>query len=298
MSSFFSSSSNNSTRSLDVIVVGRSKKPRKRVECLSPHLYKERDDSCLCAFGQNNKQIFPAKKQKKTPSFFPHFVPSFSFGISPFCAVSPKKQKENRKISRVLETGKKNVLKTKRAETKRTHARKKKELARIKSTDERVQVKVRDRFRPFFPLALLRVRRERARARVEISRERAPLFPFFRRIQNKNESVRFAHFQFAHIKRIHLSPKEGSRERERVRVRFSPHKRESRASYPRPKKRNSGKKRNSLPLERVERTKSFLSFASFLVIREKRGGSSQKQKKKREISRKKKKPKGGKELAF
>ena len=174
---------------------------------------------CFWAKQQTN---LSRQKTKKTPSFFPHFVPSFSFGISPFCAVSPKKQKENRKISRVLETGKKNVLKTKRAQTKRTHARKKKELARIKSTDERVQVKVRDRFRPFFPLALLRVRRERARARVEISRERAPLFPFFRRIQNKNESVRFAHFQFAHIKRIHLSPKEGSRERERVRVRFSP----------------------------------------------------------------------------
>ena len=121
---------------------------------------------------------------------------------------APKKQKENRKISRVLETGKKNVLKTKRAQTKRTHARKKKELARIKSTDERVQVKVRDRFRPFFPLALLRVRREIARARVEISRERAPLFPFFRRIQKKNERVRFAHFQFAYIKRIHRAPKE------------------------------------------------------------------------------------------
>ena len=100
VSSFFSSSSNNSTRSLDVIVVGRSKKPRKRVERLSPHLYKERDDSCLCAFGQNNKQIFPAKKQKKTPlsslrDFF--FVP-----ISPFCAVSPKNR---RKIEKYLRFG-------------------------------------------------------------------------------------------------------------------------------------------------------------------------------------------------
>ena len=252
MSSFFSSSSNNSTRSLDVIVVGRSKKPRKRVECLSPHLYKERDDSCLCAFGQNNKQIFPAKKQKKTPSFFPHFVPSFSFGISPFCAVSPKKQKENRKISRVLETGKKNVLKTKRAETKRTHARKKKELARIKSTDERVQVKVRDRFRPFFPLALLRVRRERARARAEISSERAPFSFFSKDSEKKRERVRFAHFQFACIiKRIHRSPKEGSRERERVRVRFPPHKRESRASDLRSKKRNSQKRRETRACSRA-----------------------------------------------
>ena len=209
---------------------------------------------CFWAKQQTN---LSRQKTKKNTSFFHHFVPSFSFGISPFCAVSPKKQKENRKISRVLETGKKNVLKTKRAQTKRTHARKKKELARIKSTDERVQVKVRDRFRPFFPLALLRVRREIARARVEISRERAPLFPFFRRIQKKNERVRFAHFQFAYIKRIHLSPEEGSRERERVRVRFSPYKRESRASDLHSKKRNSEKKRNSLPLESVERTKSF-----------------------------------------
>ena len=127
VSSFFSSSSNNSTRSLDVIVVGRSKKPRKRVERLSPHLYKERDDSCLCAFGQNNKQIFPAKKQKKTPSFFHHFVPSFSFGISPFCAVSPKKQKENRKISSFWKRERrKNVVKTKRAQTKHTQEERKK----------------------------------------------------------------------------------------------------------------------------------------------------------------------------
>ena len=104
VSSFFSSSSNNSTRSLDVIVVGRSKKPRKRVERLSPHLYKERDDSsCLCAFGQNNKQIFPAKKQKKTPSFFHHFVGAFFFvPISPFCAVSPKNR---RKIEKYLRFG-------------------------------------------------------------------------------------------------------------------------------------------------------------------------------------------------
>ena len=162
-----------------------------------------------------------------------------------------------------------------------------------------MHVKVRDRFRPFFPLALLRVRRERARARAEISSERAPFSFFSKDSEKKRERVRFAHFQFACIiKRIHRAPKEGSRERERVRVRFSPHKRESRASDPRPKKRNSGKKRNSLPLERVERTKSFLSFASFLVIGEKREVESEKQKKKkREISREKT-PKGGKALAF
>lgn len=102
VSSFFSSSSNNSTRSLDVIVVGRSKKPRKRVERLSPHLYKERDDSCLCAFGQNNKQIFPAKKQKKTPSFFHHFVPSFSFPFPPFAQF---RLKNRRKIEKYLRFG-------------------------------------------------------------------------------------------------------------------------------------------------------------------------------------------------
>lgn len=162
-----------------------------------------------------------------------------------------------------------------------------------------MQVKVRDRFRPFFPLALLRVRREIARARAEISSERAP-FSFFSKDSEKNESVRFAHFQFASIiKRNHLSPKEGSRERERVRVRFPPHKRESRASDLRSKKRNSEKKRNSRLLESaLKERKAFISVLRFFPRHQRKKRSSQKQKKKkREISREKT-PKGGKALAF
>ena len=99
VSSFFSSSSNNSTRSLDVIVVGRSKKPRKRVERLSPHLYKERDDSCLCAFGQNNKQIFPAKKQKKKPLSFITSCLLFRSAFPPFAQF---RLKNRRKIEKYL----------------------------------------------------------------------------------------------------------------------------------------------------------------------------------------------------
>lgn len=102
VSSFFSSSSNNSTRSLDVIVVGRSKKPRKRVERLSPHLYKERDDSCLCAFGQNTtNKSFPPKNKKKH-LFLSSLRAFFFVPISPFCAVSPKNR---RKIEKYLRFG-------------------------------------------------------------------------------------------------------------------------------------------------------------------------------------------------
>ena len=98
VSSFFSSSSNNSTRSLDVIVVGRSKKPRKRVERLS-HLYKERDDSCLCSFGQNNRQIFPAKKQKKHPLSFRTSCLLFRSAFPPFAQF---RLKNRRKIEKYL----------------------------------------------------------------------------------------------------------------------------------------------------------------------------------------------------
>lgn len=132
VSSFFSSSSNNSTRSLDVIVVGRSsKKPRKRVERLSPHLYKERDLIHVCVLlGKTTNKSFPPKNKKRNLFLSSLRVPSFSFGIS-------KKQKGKSKNIFVLETGKKNVVKTKRAQNK-THARrKKKELARIKSTRTR-----------------------------------------------------------------------------------------------------------------------------------------------------------------
>lgn len=138
VSSFFSSSSNNSTRSLDVIVVGRSKKPRKRVERLSPHLYKERDDSCLCAFGQNNRQIFPAKKQKKTPSFFPHFACLLFRSHFPLLRSFASKTEGKSKNIFVLETGKKKECRQNQARANKTHARrKKKELARIKSTRTR-----------------------------------------------------------------------------------------------------------------------------------------------------------------
>ena len=103
VSSFFSSSSNNSTRSLDVIVVGRSKKPRKRVERLSPHLYKERDDSCLCAFGQNTtNKSFPPKNEKKHPLSFLLRVPSFSFPFPPFAQF---RLKNRRKIEKYLRFG-------------------------------------------------------------------------------------------------------------------------------------------------------------------------------------------------
>ena len=166
-----------------------------------------------------------------------------------------------------------------------------------------MHVKVRDRFRPFFPLALLRVRRERARARAEISSERAPFSFFSKDSEKKRERVRFAHFQFACIiKRIHRSPKEGSRERERVRVRFPPHKRESRASDLRSKKRNSQKRRETRACSRArwknEKKLSFLSFASFLVIGEKREVESEKQKKKNEKSRGKRHQKGEKRSPF
>ena len=138
VSSFFSSRSNNSTRSLDVIVVGRSKKPRKRVERLSPHLYKDRDDSCLCAFGQNNRQIFPAKKQKKTPSFFPHFACLLFRSHFPLLRSFASKTEGKSKNIFVLETGKKNECRQNQARANKTHARrKKKELARIKSTRTR-----------------------------------------------------------------------------------------------------------------------------------------------------------------
>jgi hypothetical protein len=143
----------------------------------------------------------------------------------------------------------------------------------------------------------------RERARVQRFRASGHLFPFFRRIQKENESVRFAHFQFACIiKRIHRSPKEGSRERERVRVRFSPHKRESRASDLRSKKEKlSEKKRNSRLLERALKERKSFHFCPSLLSSssEKKEGSSQrsKKKKKREISREKT-PKGGKALAF
>ena len=146
-----------------------------------------------------------------------------------------------------------------------------------------MQVKVRDRFRPFFPLALLRVRRERARARAEISSERAPFSFFSKDSEKKRERVRFAHFQFASIiKRIHRSPKEGSRERERVRVRFSPHKRESRASDLRSKKRNSEKKRNSRLLESaLKERKAFISVLRFFPRHRRKKRSSQRNKKKK-----------------
>ena len=167
-----------------------------------------------------------------------------------------------------------------------------------------MHVKVRDRFRPFFPLALLRVRRERARARAEISSERAPFSFFSKDSEKKRERVRFAHFQFACIiKRIHRSPKEGSRERERVRVRFPPRKREiARIRSALKKEKLSEKKRNSRLLESAlkERKKAFISVLRFFPRhRRKKRGRVREAKKKNEKSRgKRHQPKGGKALAF
>jgi hypothetical protein len=81
----------------------------------------------VCFWAKHNKQIFPAKKRKKTPSFFPPSRAFFFVPISPFRAVSPKKQKENRKISSFWKRERrKNVVKTKRAQTKHTQEERKK----------------------------------------------------------------------------------------------------------------------------------------------------------------------------
>ena len=149
-----------------------------------------------------------------------------------------------------------------------------------------MHVKVRDRFRPFFPLALLRVRRERARARAEISSERAPFSFFSKDSEKKRERVRFAHFQFACIiKRIHRSPTEGSRERERVRVRFPPRKREIARIRSALKKEEKLRKEEKLApaRERVERTKKSFHFCPSLLSSssEKKERSSQRSKKKK-----------------
>ena len=138
VSSFFSSSSNTSTRSLDVIVVGRSKKPRKRVERLSPHLYKERDLIHVCVLlGKTTNKSFPPKNKKKHPlSFITSLVPSFSFPFPPFAQF---RLKNRRKIEKYLRFGNgKEECRQNQARANKTHARrKKKELARIKSTRTR-----------------------------------------------------------------------------------------------------------------------------------------------------------------
>jgi hypothetical protein len=87
---------------------------------------------CFWAKQQTN---LSRQKTKKETSFFHHFACLlFRSAFPPF---APKKQKGKSKNIFVLETGKKNVVKTKRAQNK-THARrKKKELARIKSTRTR-----------------------------------------------------------------------------------------------------------------------------------------------------------------
>ena len=131
VSSFFSSSSNNSTRSLDVIVVGRSKKPRKRVERLSPHLYKERDDSCLCAFGQNTNKSFPPKNKKNTLFLSSLRVPSFSFPFPPFAQF---RLKNRRKIEKYLRfgNGKEERMSSKPSARKQNTRKKKEKRTRAK----------------------------------------------------------------------------------------------------------------------------------------------------------------------
>lgn len=138
VSSFFSSSSNNSTRSLDVIVVGRSKKPRKRVERLSPPTFTNVMIHRLCAFFWAKQQTnLSRQKTKKNTSFFHHFVPSFSFPFPPFAQFRLKTEGKSKNIF-VLETGKKKECRQNQARANKTHARrKKKELARIKSTRTR-----------------------------------------------------------------------------------------------------------------------------------------------------------------
>jgi len=105
----------------------------------SPPTYKERDDSCLCAFGQNNKQIFPAKKQKKTPSFFITSCLLFRSHFPLLRSFASKTEGKSKNIF-VLETGKKKECRQNQARANKTHARrKKKELARIKSTRTRAR---------------------------------------------------------------------------------------------------------------------------------------------------------------
>jgi len=77
--------------------------------------------------GKTTNKSFPPKNKKKTPSFFPPSRAFFFVPISPFCAVSPQKQKENRKISSFWKRERrKNVVKTKRAQTKHTQEERKK----------------------------------------------------------------------------------------------------------------------------------------------------------------------------
>ena len=164
-----------------------------------------------------------------------------------------------------------------------------------------MHVKVRDRFRPFFPLALLRVRRERARARAEISSERAP-FSFFSKDSEKKRERSFCAFPIRVYYKANSSRSKGrfSRTRTRPRQLLSSYKRIARIRSALKKEKLSEKKRNSRLLESaLKERKAFISVLRFFPRhqRKERGVESE-AKKKREISRKKKKPKGGKELAF
>jgi hypothetical protein len=67
------------------------------------------------------------KTKKKHPLSFLLRVPSFSFPFPPFAQFRPQKQKENRKISSFWKRERrKNVVKTKRAQTKHTQEERKK----------------------------------------------------------------------------------------------------------------------------------------------------------------------------
>jgi len=76
--------------------------------------------------GKTTDKSFPPKNKKKH-LFLSSLRAFFFVPISPFCAVSPQKQKENRKISSFWKRERrKNVVKTKRAQTKHTQEKRKK----------------------------------------------------------------------------------------------------------------------------------------------------------------------------
>ena len=285
---FFSSSSNNSTRSLDVVVVGRSKKPRKRVERLSPHLYERDDSSSGAFFCKTTNKSFPPKNKKET-SFFHHFLPSFSFGVPPFAHF---RLKNRRKIEKYLGFWKRERRMSSKTSARKqnTHTQERKKKPREQKAHKRVQVKVRDRFRPFFPLTLLRVRCETERARVEISRERAP-FSFFSKDSEKKHQTKSSFCAFPICVRSEfISLQRKVHANENVSVSASLLIKENRTHQICIQKR-ALQKRETRVLERVENKKlSFLSFSSFLVIGEKERSSQRK--KKTKISRENK---GGKE---
>jgi hypothetical protein len=85
--------------------------------------------------GKTTNKSFPPKNKKK--HLFHHFATSFSFPFPPFAQFRLKTEGKSKNIF-VLETGKKKECRQNQARANKTHARrKKKELARIKSTRTR-----------------------------------------------------------------------------------------------------------------------------------------------------------------